>query len=868
MNTNRIPQVTSPLGRITVLAWLSGLLLTLTIPTHSQTSQAFDLTAYKQFLSTHQDMSSDQLRALYPAGTFASKAVTKLSEVAYSDSIQLKYGMTDYEKSLIEHNGFMVSERLKSSSFGNAFQDIYSKDLPLFISADAILHAIHMSYDAMLMDIETGILIKKLDSLLVRLHSQLPMLATRYDSIPAMRQSILDLDVFLTVPRILLGDAATPQFTENTDVITALIDLIKAEQMASYPLFSTQNRDIDFSQFTIRGHYTLKPELGKYFQAMIWLGRMEIYLIAPANTYPPVADSNVQRQTIDGALLVEAANAGGAFQLLDEIDAVIRHLVGESDNVTLPNMRSLLEMTKTDNASQLLDVQRWKAFRDTLASKPFAFQRILSQILITSPINPDVIVPASSLLVLGQRFVIDSYVTGNVVYDKIKYEERKWWRALPSTFDVLFSLGNDAAAQLLESELAQYHYSTNLAALRYLIDSYETDFWNSTVYNSWLNSIRSLNPPPDRTSFPPFMKTAAWWQEKMNTQLASWAQLRHDNLLYAKQSYTGGSMCSFPCVYVEPIPEFYGALKEMAKDAYAAFDSCLSGTSGTKARILNYWNDVKGSADTLELVARKELSNTGLNDAESNFLHRVFYTSSYPGCGGPPYIGWYYDLYYTGSVGFTKTDLVVADVHTCPTDEFGTPVGWVLHAGTGPVNLAVVVAPMPEGQQAAFIGPVMSYYEHVSANFKRLTDEEWKTEYQLSPSFRPDFVNLYLADSTGGQRPGVAPSLVTSVTTPHDNPIIPSTVVLGRNFPNPFNSSTIITFSIPQGLSDSYVELWIHNILGQQVKQLLHQRMPSGKYAARWDGTAENGGGVASGVYFYSLKVGNNLLTGKMSLLK
>ena len=63
------------------------------------------------------------------------------------------------------------------------------------------------------------------------------------------------------------------------------------------------------------------------------------------------------------------------------------------------------------------------------------------------------------------------------------------------------------------------------------------------------------------------MKSAAWQQEKMNTQLASWSQLRHDNLLYAKQSYTGGTGCSFPYSYIEPYPEFYGRLKQFAQNA-------------------------------------------------------------------------------------------------------------------------------------------------------------------------------------------------------------------------------------------------------------------------------------------------------------
>ncbi len=868
MNTNSIPKQIPTSSRFITLAWLSGLSLILSFPTQSQTSQAFDLTAYKRFLSAHQNMSSEQLRSLYPAGTFASKAVTQFDNTLYGDSIRIKYGLTDYEKSLIEKNGFMVSERLKRTSFGEALLEIYRYDLPVFVSTDAILQAIHMSYDAMLKDVEQGFLIGKLDSLLARLHAQVPVLAIRYGSVPAMRQSLTDIDLYLTVPRRLLGDLINPYYPENSTTVDALLDLVAKEKPQEYEFLSPEKRLIDFSQFTIRGHYTQSKKLGQYFQAMIWLGRMEIYLAAPAHTIPPLADSNIQRQTIDAALLVEAAQKNGAFDFLEEMDAVIRYMVGESDNVTLSNMLTLMEATRTDSASQLLNADLWKAFEDTLSRKAFAFQRILSQILIANPNDPESIRPASSMLLLGQRFIVDSYVTGNVVFDKIFYENKKVWRPLPSSYDVLFSIGNDASAQLLELELSQYHYSSNLAALRYLIDSYEPGFWKISLYNSWLNSIRTLNPPVDRSSYPGFMKTAAWWQEKMNTQLSSWAQLRHDNLLYAKQSYTGGTICSYPLSFVEPIPEFYRAVSSMASSASAALDTILAPSVGVKGRMVAYWGQLKAVADSLESIARKELSKTVLTDAENAFLQHMLFTKTGTMCGEVPYDGWYYDLYYTGQVGFLKNDLVVADVHTCPTDEFGDFVGWVLHAGTGPINLAVLVTEIPGGQTAAFIGPVMSYYEHVSTNFKRLTDEEWTTSYQISPSFRPDFVNLYLADSTGNVRPGVAPSLVTSIGRTDNTLVIPSTITLGRNFPNPFNSSTIVTFSIPLGLSNSHVELWVHNVLGQRVKQLLNQTMPSGKYAAHWDGTVENGDVAASGVYFYTLRVGNHILTGKMSYVK
>ena len=150
-STKQVPHTAGPLAFVAYLVFLfcnSAL---------AQTTGTFDITAYKQFLNANQNMSPEQLRALYPAGIFAAKGSTRFGDALYSDSIRNKYDLTDYEISLIENNGFMVSERLKSSSFGDAFLDIYRNDLPLFITTDAILHALHMSYDAMLKDIEQGV---------------------------------------------------------------------------------------------------------------------------------------------------------------------------------------------------------------------------------------------------------------------------------------------------------------------------------------------------------------------------------------------------------------------------------------------------------------------------------------------------------------------------------------------------------------------------------------------------------------------------------------------------------------------------------------------------------------------------------------
>ncbi|MDP2207599.1 MAG: DUF3160 domain-containing protein [Bacteroidota bacterium] len=830
-------------------------------------SDNFDITAYKQFLSNHQNLSADQVLQMYPADSFAAK-VYQAQPALYLDSIILKYNLTNHEQSLINQHGFMVSERLSRNTFGEALLDIWHKDLPVFISTDAILHTLHMSFDNILIDVERQILIPKLVDLLTKLHNQVPVLATTYAADTAITQSLKDVDVYLTIPRKLLGQVASPYYSDNNAVITQLLNLIQAEQPANYPLFASVNRTLDFSQFKVRGHYTNEnyPELGKYFKAMMWLGRTEIYLLAPKSLDQQPTKEDIQRQTIDAVLILEAAQLSNSFPILEEIDSIIKFFVGESDNVTLPNIQQLVTAANINYANQLLDNATLQKFQDTLKTKSYAFQRILSQILYNDPMNPDSIVPASAFLLLGQRFIIDSYVTGQVVFDRINYNGFRIPRMLPSTLDVLFALGNNATAQLLQSELDQYHYGTNLAALRYLVDSYGSDFWSVSLFNLWLNSLRSLNPPTNRDNLPPFMQTAAWWQEKMNTQLASWAQLRHDVLLYAKQSYTGGIICSYPYSYVEPFPAFYNALKTFAQIAKDKF-SLINFTDGyTKTRILNYFTHMEGIVDTLGTIAQKELDNTPLSNSEKQFLKQMLFTESI--CG-VQYNGWYYKLYYTGDEGFVKKDLIVADIHTAPTDASGYPIGWVLHAGTGYINLGVFVAELSGVGQVAFVGPVISYHEYLSTNFLRLSDEEWKASY-LFQSTRPSFVNLYLADSTGNSR-GSGLNLFTSVSDKPNN--IPKSFVLHQNFPNPFNSTTVISFNIPEDLAYSNVELNIYNIHGQLVKKLLKESLPARTYFTRWDGTDDSNKPVSSGVYFYrivvsSSKVGSNILTGKMILTK
>ena len=98
---------------------------------------------------------------------------------------------------------------------------------------------------------------------------------------------------------------------------------------------------------------------------------------------------------------------------------------------------------------------------------------------------------------------------------------------------------------------------------------------------------------------------------------------------------------------------------------------------------------------------------------------------------------------------------------------------------------------------------------------------------------------------------------------------IPEELMLYPNFPNPFNSMTVIRFDIPQLHVDlAKVNITLFNSLGQKVITLFDEKLASGIYEFVWNGKDKKGVQVPSGVYIYSLKTENYIKSKKMLLVK
>ena len=826
---------------------------------------------YIQYVQNNQDMSAEEIQLRYTPGTpyySTREDLLKPGQFTFLDSISLKYRLTDSEMDLLAKNHFVVTERLNFNCFGAALHDIYVKDLPVCVTTDAILQALHASYDKILMNLEAGLLEPNLIRFLEGLSNSYSQLQNAYEANPDLHDALADVDIYVTLAKSLLeGDLLAPQYA-SVDQVNALWQAVQDERQVDMPLFSDRDRHLDFSQFTPRGHYAGehwalygKIELENYFKAMMWLGRMDFLLTPPpANPWEePWTREEIRRMNLGAVLLNQLMNMAGVKNLLDENDEIITFLVGESDNLT-PNELSELITELNITPDNLLDDTTYDAFQAALVASAEYGQRILSSFFIMDPYSTEPDPLPVSYRLMGQRFIIDSYVLGNVVYDRIIYNGKKVWRPMPDPLDAMFVLGNDNALPLLSDELEIYKYASQLDALRYLVNAYDDDFWGLSLYNVWLQAIRCLNPVEDSSELPYFMNTVAWQQEKLNTQLASWTQLRHDNLLYAKQSYTGGTGCSFPHSFVEPYPAFYKQIADFAAKAEGYFAG-LPSESGMVSSIQRYFPRLKETMLKLEILAQKEVNNEAFTDEEKDFLQKMLFVDG--GSGAPPFSGWYADLYYIPDDA-AFGEYIVADVHTQPTDEGGAVVGRVLHVGVGDINLGVflVESYSEAGVPMAFVGPVMSYYEKITDNFQRLTDERW-TEMVLANDLpiRPDWVNIYLVDEKGQARlkgrelPG---DVYTGSGT--GNVPVPVAFSLEQNYPNPFNPGTTIRYVLPQ---HDFVTVTIYDILGRQIETLVSENQFAGPHSVNW--VAQ---GLPSGLYMCRVQAGKFNQMIKMMLMQ
>jgi len=296
---------------------------------------------------------------------------------------------------------------------------------------------------------------------------------------------------------------------------------------------------------------------------------------------------------------------------------------------------------------------------------------------------------------------------------------------IPDPLDAAFAaMGNNQAGLLLQPELDRFGYAKDLASMRALADEHGDAFWGANLYNVWLSALRALSPGSDGEGPLEIARTEPWGRRLLNTQLASWAELRHDTILYVKQSYTAGAVCEFPDALVEPNPAFFARIERFAQQGAAIAGELRFGQADLGQRVRDYFANLGQVAGLLREMAEHQRDGQPFTQTHLQFINETVRIQNI--CGGGWVEGWYAKLFFNPSdaIEFEPT---IADVHTQPTDAGGAEVGRILHVGTGFARLMVVTAKTCQGPRA-YVGLASSYFEVVTEDWKRLDDPSWEKQ--------------------------------------------------------------------------------------------------------------------------------------------
>ncbi len=667
-----------------------------------------------------------------------------LSKVKYYERVKEVLGLTGQQETALKKHGFVVVEPKPSyQQFEQLYlRLIYVNDLPVFVTTDSMLHLFHTVFDCALKIIEKNYLYPMIHNLT---ESMLNQCLIDYLGCPKDGSltywAIRNATVYFAVANSLITGNITDVPSElNNDLSYYLnhtfqeLDYFQSgwRYISGYGMpdavFS------DFSQFKVRGHYLGDPELEQYFRCMMWYGHYPIFIEGVNETYVWFYTHFDFPSCVYMRDLLRSDQT--AFATWSSVYNVTNSFIGESDSINFLNLEKALKNVFGVADEYLPFIATLKGLNSLKVelSKPEYQQQILSQGYrkwferASTPMSYPTV-----FQFMGQRYVPDSYVFQWLTYDKVLFNSTEMIRILPKGLDVMAVLGSERAHQLLQPDFDFQYYGENLNNLTQTFENLSETSWLKSSYTAWMYALSSLVNLPYSSDYPEFMQTVAWQDEKLNTALGSWAQLRHDTILYAKQTYIPGMwICSYPEAFVEPYPGFYLRLEKLCNRTIEAVGTLNFGMYDETYYAIYYLNTVQKAANTLKTISEKELSKEPLTSSEVNFIKHIAYLET--GCGGENELGWYLDTikYITYHANTTSDSACIADVATFSGTMFPKPIPpKVLHVGTGYVDAVVVLYPSLNGTLVAAVGPVFSYYEFAldgveGEQLPRLNDDQWK----------------------------------------------------------------------------------------------------------------------------------------------
>ena len=700
------------------------------------------------------------------------------------EDVKSKLNLDEKDLFLIKKNGFIVIKNpfnSKEEYITAPYETLKNYEVPIFITSDSLLHVYHIQFDETLRQIEekefyddiwnisNELLEKSINDYnsfdgelkeasrrnIVYLSVALSLLSPKEDQICPYKEEWKCGDSYFKEEELTKYSFSVPFFVKSD--VEKELKLIEAhEGFSKSPLFIYNE---DYSQYLPRGHYTRSEKLKNYFKAMMWYGRISMILkgtdqVEPGKDCPEIPPCKALLSTYDARIhTIQASlisyNLALENDLLtkwNRIYGVTSFYVGFSDDLgpyeyleaigfvfgNEFNPKSLNSETTDKIKIKLAEYSSPKIYGGTgncIINPPFSSEQA-----------DECLENTKGFRLMGQRFVPDSYIFSNLVgtYTQEYLEDKtpkpftfvisgagRPIRGFPRGLDVMYIMGSDRAGYLLESlDDSNYKdYDKQITELKKEFDSFSIQDWNRNLYWSWLYSLKSLNRDYNE-GYPTFMQTDAWQDKELTTSLASWTELRHDTILYAKQSYTMLERTALPpeeekvTGYVEPVPEFYNRLLALTRMTNRGLEDMGVLDDNSRSRLQN----LEKLLERLVKISEKELKAEELTQEDYDFIKNFgdLLNSSI----------------YSVEENARKTT-IVADVHTDGNTQM------VLEEGVGYVDIILVAYKTPQGRTFLGAGPVMSYYEFKHPMSDRLTDEKWRELLSSNPPKSPEWTLNY-----------------------------------------------------------------------------------------------------------------------------
>ena len=589
-------------------------------------------------------------------------------------------------------NGFAIVPAKHQQLFHVYEQNDYH-EFPAFVTTDLYLQLYHLYFDCMLRELEEYRLMPLLSEFCeegLKKFTNRPKDESVYNTTDATRW----LNTYFMVASALLQDKRP---TTNTDAIQEYEKVMKSENAYSEYL-DYMDVPFEYSLFRPRGHYTRNDTLKRYFRTMMWL-----------QTVP--FKTNVPFDMLKAKILaVEIFNNPKLETLYKRLTEPMNYLMGEPDDVSIEQVNKIL----CDIATCEIDPNELGKRIDEIAEKQ---TRIRPKFQRTG---------RNKVRLMPQRYQPDA----EVLQEMVDYKSNPTKRGVPTGLDVFAAMGVSSAEKILVDEMGEHdRWNKYAPTLKRMKECMKNIKWEANAATQWMSALKTISEKPQNAPY--FMLTSEWDKKSLNAMLASWTELKHDAILYAKQpmgAECGGGGPPDPIVkgYVEPNVQFWQKAIDLLKNNKALLERyglLTQKISDSNERLIE-------TAEFFLAASKKELKGQALSEEEYDQLEYI----------GAKFENMSLELIRTGEESLYEWNAVqgpdrrvalVADVYTANADN--NPKKSILFEGIGDADEIYVIVEI-DGYLYLTRGAVFSYREFQRpTNQQRLNDEEWQKHIDSHP---------------------------------------------------------------------------------------------------------------------------------------